>query len=66
VESSYSDDILTDIVDIRTKLRQKGFERIIVVDLTRSDANIPTVRVIVPGMEVFCFDKTRRGERLYR
>ena len=66
VESSYSDDILTDIVDIRTKLRQKGFERIIVVDLTRSDANIPTVRVIVPGMEVFCFDKTRRGDRLYR
>jgi len=24
------------------------------------------VRIIVPGMEAFCYDKTRKGTRLYR
>ncbi len=65
VESSFSEDILTDIEHIGARLMRRGFGRIIVVDLTRSDVNIPTVRVIVPGMEVFCFDKSRRGERLH-
>jgi ribosomal protein S12 methylthiotransferase accessory factor YcaO len=35
----------------------------IAVDLTRSDVGIPTVRMIVPGMETYCFDKTRVGQR---
>lgn len=66
VDSSFSEDILTDIEHIGARLMRRGFERIVAVDLTRSDVNIPTVRVIVPGMEVFCFDKSRRGERLHR
>jgi ribosomal protein S12 methylthiotransferase accessory factor YcaO len=36
------------------------------MDLTRPDIGLPTVRVIVPGMEAFCFDKTRKGPRLFR
>jgi ribosomal protein S12 methylthiotransferase accessory factor YcaO len=36
---------------------------VIAVNLTRSDVDIPTVRMIVPGMETYCFDKTRVGAR---
>lgn len=64
LESGYGPDILADIEFIEKRLQEKGFNRIIVVDLTRPDLNVPTVRVIVPGMEVYCFDKSRRGDRL--
>jgi len=64
-EYNYEPDILTDIEFIGKRLKEKGFNRIIVVDLTRPDLNVPTVRVIVPGMEVYCFDKSRRGDRLH-
>ncbi|HIH35120.1 MAG TPA: methanogenesis marker 1 protein, partial [Methanosphaera sp.] len=33
------------------------------VDLTRS-ANIPVVRAIIPGMEVYSVDPSRVGKRL--
>ncbi|MCS7103459.1 MAG: YcaO-related McrA-glycine thioamidation protein [Candidatus Korarchaeum sp.] len=52
--------------DIRTSLnylKSRGFDRVIVVDLTRPELNVPTVRVIVPGLEVYGMDSTRVGER---
>jgi len=36
------------------RLRSVGAERVIAVDLTRSDFAIPVVRIIVPGLEWDC------------
>ncbi len=66
MDSHYSADILEDIKTVLKKLERCGLRRTVVVDLTRSDVGIPTVRVIIPGMEVYCFDKERKGSRLYR
>ncbi|MFA5181015.1 MAG: YcaO-like family protein [Syntrophales bacterium] len=63
LEVGYSDDIYDDVQSMISKLRAKGLERVIAVNLTRSDVDIPTVRMIVPGMETYCFDKTRVGAR---
>ncbi len=63
LEIGYSDDILKDFYIYREKLTAAGLNKIIAVDLTRSDVNIPTVRMIVPGAETYCFDQSRRGER---
>ncbi|MCK9391836.1 MAG: YcaO-like family protein, partial [Syntrophales bacterium] len=63
LEVGYSNDIYDDIQSMISKLRTRGLDRVIAVNLTRSDVDIPTVRMIVPGMETYCFDKTRVGER---
>lgn len=65
MEVGYHDDLLEDIRKSARILRSRGYERIIAVDLTRPDVGLPVVRVIVPGMEAFCFDKTRKGPRLF-
>jgi len=66
LEVGYSQDILQDIRSIMKRLSSKGLDRVIAVNLTRQDVGIPTVRMIVPGMETYCFDKTRTGERLFK
>jgi thioglycine synthase len=66
MEVGYHEDLLQDIEQTAAILQSRGFERLILLDLTRPDVGLPTVRVIVPGMEAFCFDKTRRGPRLFR
>ncbi|MDI9643151.1 MAG: YcaO-related McrA-glycine thioamidation protein [Archaeoglobales archaeon] len=58
-----TEDLREDIEITLSLLKKKGFERAIVVDLTREELGIPTVRVIVPGLEVFGMDPTRIGER---
>lgn len=63
LEVGYSSDIFEDIKNTISKLRAAGLNRVIAVDLTRSDVGIPTVRMIVPGMETYCFDKMRVGVR---
>lgn len=65
IESAYTDDIHADIRIIMDRLQACGLDRVIAVDLTRPDIGIPTVRMIVPGMEGTCFDRSRRGDRLY-
>jgi ribosomal protein S12 methylthiotransferase accessory factor len=66
MEVGYHEDLLEDIKQSSGILQSHGYERLIVVDLTRPDVGLPTVRVIVPGMEAFCFDRTRKGPRLFR
>ena len=63
LEVGYSADIYEDIQKVVAGLCACGLERVIAVDLTRPDMGIPTVRMVVPGMESFCFDKTRIGRR---
>jgi len=53
----FHEDLLKDIEQVITILKSHGYERLIVVDLTLPEIGIPTVRIIVPGMEAFCFDK---------
>jgi len=45
------------------RLSARGLHRVIAVDLWRDDISMPTVRMIVPGLETYCFDQTRAGKR---
>lgn len=59
-------DVRDDLQIVLERLRAMNFERVIVVDLTHPKFKIPTVRVVIPGMEVHCFDRSRRGPRLHQ
>ncbi|WP_437308128.1 YcaO-like family protein [Sorangium sp. So ce388] len=48
--SSSSGDLLRDLEEVCERLASAGFTRCIVADLTRSDLQVPVVRIIVPGM----------------
>jgi len=63
IASCDSDDFLEDIRFMAEALKNKGLDRVIVIDLTREEIGIPVVRVIVPGLEIFAMDPERRGER---
>jgi putative methanogenesis marker protein 1 len=63
ITSSDSDDFLTDIRFMVESLKDKGLDRVIVIDLTREEIGIPVVRVIVPGLEIYAMDPERRGKR---
>ena len=49
-----ADDLARDVDWQLRRLRSVGAERVIAVDLTRSDFAIPVVRIIVPGLEWDC------------
>lgn len=52
-------------IDISLKLLKKaGFKDVLFVDLTRIEVEVPVVRVIIPGMEVYSVDPERRGNRI--
>ena len=57
-------DIYDDIQVLLSQLNERGFKRVIAVDLTRKELGIPVVRIIIPGMEVFAMDEERVGPRL--
>jgi len=57
------EDILDEIIFVTSTLKKRGFSRVIIVDLTRREVGIPTVRVIVPGLEVYGMDPDRIGPR---
>lgn len=55
--------VLDDIEVVLGKLVDAGFDRVVIADLTRPDVNVPTVRSIIPGMEVSTMDSEREGLR---
>jgi YcaO-like protein with predicted kinase domain len=59
-----TDDIYEDLQVVLNELERRGFQRVVVVDLTRPNLEVPVVRVIVPGMEVYTMDEERVGPRL--
>jgi ribosomal protein S12 methylthiotransferase accessory factor len=63
ITSFESDDFLDDIGYMIRNLEGAGMDRVIVVDLTRSEIDVPVVRVIVPGLEVYAMDSERIGTR---
>ena len=49
---SYENDSVREDVDRELELvRRAGFERVVVVDLTRREFGIPVARILIPGME---------------
>lgn len=65
VPSFDSDDFLTDIRMTLERLDAAGMNRVIIVDLTRPEIDVPVVRVIVPGLEVYAMDQERMGARCH-
>lgn len=59
-------DLYDDLQIIISCLQKRGFKRVIAVDLTRKELDIPVVKMIVPGMEVYAMDEERAGARLRR
>lgn len=59
---SFKDDIETTL----KLLKKAGFEDVLFVDLTKPEIDIPVVRVIIPGMEVYSVDPARVGKRLIK
>jgi thioglycine synthase len=57
-------DILEDIEVVFDHLLDKGFEKVIAVELTRPVLGVPVVRMIIPGMEIYAMDMDREGPRL--
>lgn len=66
LDRGYSDDIREDVEEMIARLSAAGLERVIAIDLQREDIGMPTVRMIVPGLETYCFDTTRAGKRAER
>jgi len=65
MEIGYSSDIAEDLKACVARLQERGLDRVIAVDLTRPETGVPAVRVIIPGMDAYCYDRTRKGDRLY-
>jgi thioglycine synthase len=63
IESFYNEDILEDIKLILAKLKKKGLNKSIIVNLTNPKLNIPVVRALVPGLETFKVNKSIVGNR---
>lgn len=55
--------VLDDIEVVLGRLVDAGFDRVAIADLTRPEINVPTVRAIIPGMEVSTMDSEREGLR---
>ncbi|HON35508.1 MAG TPA: YcaO-related McrA-glycine thioamidation protein [Methanothrix sp.] len=64
IQSFESDDFLLDIRFMIGRLEEVGLERVVVVDLTREEIEVPVVRVIVPGLEIAGVDPERVGKRI--
>ena len=56
--------VLDDIEVVFDNLIRCGFDKVIAVDLTRPEVNVPSVRMIIPGLEVSTMDPEREGPRL--
>ena len=64
LEDETTDYVLDDLEVVLGKLVEADFDKVIVVNLTRPEIDIPVVRVIVPGMECYTMDPHRAGYRI--
>ena len=56
--------VLDDIEVVLGRLMECGFDQVICYDYTRPELGVPSVRMIVPGLEVSTMDPEREGGRL--
>lgn len=61
--SAVYDDVQEDLDHILSKLKQRGINQVIVVDLTPYGAPYSVVRVIVPGLETWSVNHAKLGRR---
>ena len=61
--SAVYDDVQEDLDHILSKLKQRGINQVIVVDLTPDRAPYSVVRVIVPGLETWSVNHAKLGKR---
>ncbi|MBR4202181.1 MAG: YcaO-like family protein, partial [Candidatus Methanomethylophilaceae archaeon] len=64
IEDRSTDYVLDDIEVVLQSLMDAGFDQVICADLTRPELGVPSVRMIVPGLEVCTMDPLREGGRL--
>lgn len=64
IPNTVTGDVADDIALMIERLRDRGFTRVVVVDLTTAELGIPAVRVIVPGLEISVVDPWRTGPRI--
>ncbi len=64
MEDKSTDYVLDDIEIVLQSLMDAGFDQVICADLTRPELGVPSVRMIVPGLEVCTMDPEREGGRL--
>lgn len=63
VPSIENADILDDINLMLSRLKENGLSKVIVIDLTNPELQMPVVRIIVPGLETFKINKQVVGSR---
>jgi ribosomal protein S12 methylthiotransferase accessory factor len=63
IKSFINEDILDDIKLILAKLDENDLNQVIVVNLTNPSVDIPVVRTIVPGLEMYKITKSVIGRR---
>lgn len=63
IQSFYNEDIMDDINLILSRLKYKGINKVIIVNLTNPKLNVPVVRAIIPGLETFKINKSIVGNR---
>lgn len=66
VPSFVAPDLEADLGFLLQRLGRVGLDRVLVVDLTRADLDIPVVRVRVPGLACFAVNQQRVGWRCRR
>ena len=64
LEDESTDYVLDDIEVVLGKLVDAEFDKVITVNLTRPEIEIPVVRMIIPGMECYAMDPNRAGYRI--
>lgn len=64
IKNECSDSFKEDIETTMKQLGKCGLKDVFFVDLTRSEVDVPVVRVVIPGMEVFSVDPERAGDRV--
>ncbi|OUJ19297.1 Ribosomal protein S12 methylthiotransferase accessory factor YcaO [Methanonatronarchaeum thermophilum] len=63
--SYIKDDFIDDISHTLKQLNKNGIQKAIFVNLTLPELEVPVVRVIIPGLEVFAVDPERIGRRCH-
>ena len=66
LEDISAKDISEDIQITLEALRRRNFKLALFVELTREELGVPVVRVIVPGLEQFSVDASRKGKRFFK
>jgi ribosomal protein S12 methylthiotransferase accessory factor len=66
VVSFSTDDLLEDLHYLLERLTAAGFDRVLVVNLSRAEFGFPVVRVRVPGLTSFAVNRARAGWRCIR